>query len=136
MQMRLAGFVELSTDLDPDTLRDVVVGAYRGSREGTVALALNDLPVRSVDRFLDPVVREQAGRFRGVWYLFAPPEDEMLLRQAARSPFVVATSERLCEALTSRGIPHMGREDGIRFLRSMLGAPQEGARERGPVATV
>lgn len=42
----LGGFVELTSELEPDTLRNMVIGAYRASRGGTVALAHNGLPAR------------------------------------------------------------------------------------------
>lgn len=134
--MRLNGFVELTGRLDTDTLRTLAVGAYRMSRERPVALALNGLQHRVVDRILDPAVRADGCGASGVWYLQAITIEETLILAAERASFVIATSRELSAALDARGIRHMREDEGMVHMMDSIATPPFLPSLRGGVTTL
>lgn len=134
--MRLNGFVELTEGLRHDTLRFLVTGAYRISRERPVVLALNGVEQRLVDRLLDPAVQADACHSSGVWYLEARPIDGTLLRAAKRASFVIAVSDQLADALEALGVRYMREEEGVIHMMSNGEVQPWEPLLRGAVATL
>lgn len=88
--MPVRGLVELTPDLEPESIADLVRVAQRVSTDGRVVLVVYDLG-----------------------------PDEPLLTQAREAEFVIADSGPLSASLLSNGIRHMRAREGLRYLRSL-----------------
>lgn len=133
--MRVNGFVELTNDMDPEVLRSLVVGAYRMSSQGQVVLALSDVSERVVDRYLDPIVRDDGCHACGVWYLQGRPVSNNLVERAVDASFVIVTSPELARALDARGVRHMAVTEGVAYLTYGVDSARIESPSRRPIAT-
>lgn len=133
--MRVNGFVELTDDMDPEVFRSLVVGAYRMSGQGLVVLALSDVSERVVDRYLDPIVRDDACHACGVWYLQGRPVSSSLVDTAVGASFVIVASPELGRALDARGVRHMTETEGLAYLTCGVDAAPTEYPSRRPTAT-
>jgi len=120
--MQIAGFVELTSDLDQDSLGRLATAAYRASKRGPVVLSLNGVDPDLVSRRLDPAVRREPHN-HGVWFREGDQLPQDLIDSAHLAPFVIAQSRALTAALASRGISHMTGSEGHRFLLDLTAIP-------------
>jgi hypothetical protein len=123
--MRIIGFVELTPDLSSEVFEGLAVGAYRMSRNGTVALSLNGVSADMINRPLDCVVRAERCASSGVWYLDGHVVTDRLLDLASQATFVVAVSDDLSLGLDRRGIARVGLRDGLRHLGMTTHRPRD-----------
>lgn len=93
--MGIRGFIELTPELDQDTVQGIVDAAHRVSKEGRVLLILSDVPL-----------------------------DDALIARARDAELVIADSEKLSAALLSSGVLHMRAQEGVFYLRSLAPADE------------
>lgn len=86
---RVRAVVDITAEPAGCTLEELVVSAYRASRDGVVVLVLSGVSPAEVDRILDPVVPSMPLTIPGVRYLQATDEEAVrrAYRSAAALPF-------------------------------------------------
>ena len=115
--MRVTAVVEITRDASGRLPVPLVLAAWRASRAGLVALALNAVSRREIDGILDPVVRGVAGgAVHGVIYMDGADDTLAAARSAA---VVIAASEGFRLQLEARGIAAAPAAAGSAILESI-----------------
>jgi hypothetical protein len=112
--------VEIAHESGEDERARLIRAAYRSSGSGLVALALRGVTREAVDRALDGVVDARNGALKGVVYLDAAHDAE-LLATAAQASIVIASTENFRARLRAHGVVAVGAGDDA-ALQSLRGA--------------
>ena len=117
--MRVNVVVEVTRDAAGRLPVPLMLAAWRASRAGVVALALNAVSRREVDLVLDAVVRgASSGAVHGVAYMDGIASEGTLAASRDAS-VVLAASEAFRLQLEARGIAAVPAAAGIAILESI-----------------
>lgn len=117
--MRVNVVVEITRDAAGRLPVPLVLAAYRASRAGVVALALNAVSRREVDHLLDAVVHgASGGAVHGVVYMDGI-DSEGTLSASHGASVVLAASDAFRLQLAARGIPAVPAAAGTAILDSI-----------------
>lgn len=116
--MRVNAVVEVMRDAGGRLPVPLVLAAYRASRAGLVALALNAVTRREIDLVLDAVVLgSPAGGLHGVVYIDVANDETLAAARGAA--VVIAASDTFRLQLDARGIAAAPAAAGTALLESI-----------------
>ena len=121
--MRVKAIVEVVPGPGDRLPAELVAAAYRASRSGLVALALNAVERRAVDALLDAVVRETTDA-HGVRYVDGA--DDSALDGAGAATIVIASTDAFRDRCCARGVPCIGVAAALPVLAELAARPLPG----------